>query len=386
VIPRWSSASGWLRAQDAGLAASRRALRAALVMPALFAFSTQMLHLPQLATFAAFGAFATLMFVGYTGTITERVQAQAGLTVVGAGSFASALSPRVQTGSPSSRWRSLGSWCSSSASSVRCSRTPPLRCCSRSSYQSRSPQAPVRYRNDSPAGPSPASSVSSRSRCSGRSPRTTRSGIAATNCTRKLGRHLEAEVAHARGPAEASPADCETAIEAARQAVEALHATLHSLPYRPTGLSTSNRAIVRLVDELGWLSAILDQAGALVHPSRANEEVCAVKQAAARLLTSGADLFADWYDHLAVALAGRGPVPDPLERDVAAVGRLSSATSPPDRRGYRDPNHLERRPSRRRSPAARLPGRAGPAGRCEGPAEPNLAARTTLCIDGVRDY
>jgi hypothetical protein len=68
VAPRarlaWSRA--WSRAwsTEAGL----RALRATLVVPALFAVTDQVIGNVQMATFAAFGGFATLVMSSFGGT------------------------------------------------------------------------------------------------------------------------------------------------------------------------------------------------------------------------------------------------------------------------------------------------------------------------------
>ncbi|MEU9191501.1 hypothetical protein AB0D14_44995 [Streptomyces sp. NPDC048484] len=57
----------WLRDHDPGLVATRRAARTALVMPALFALCSQVLHPSTMATFAAFGSFPMLLLVEFTG-------------------------------------------------------------------------------------------------------------------------------------------------------------------------------------------------------------------------------------------------------------------------------------------------------------------------------
>ncbi|MEA2482524.1 MAG: hypothetical protein QOC55_471, partial [Thermoleophilaceae bacterium] len=55
----------WLRDHDPGYAALRRAGRAALVMPAMFALGDKVIANPALATFAAFGSFAMLVLVDF---------------------------------------------------------------------------------------------------------------------------------------------------------------------------------------------------------------------------------------------------------------------------------------------------------------------------------
>lgn len=76
----------WLGQRDRGFAALRRAARAAIIMPAMFAVGDKVIGNPQVATFAAFGSFAMLLLVDFGGPMTERLQAQAALAVTG-GSF-----------------------------------------------------------------------------------------------------------------------------------------------------------------------------------------------------------------------------------------------------------------------------------------------------------
>jgi hypothetical protein len=74
----------WLSARDHDLAALRRAGRAAIVMPAMFAIGVELIENPAVATFAAFGSFAMLLLVDFGGPLRERLQAQAALALVGA--------------------------------------------------------------------------------------------------------------------------------------------------------------------------------------------------------------------------------------------------------------------------------------------------------------
>src|SRR3954471_8570938 len=74
----------WLRDHDPGYVALRRAGRAALVMPAMFAFGDKVIGNPAIGTFAAFGSFAMLVLVDFGGSMRERLEAQAALAVAGA--------------------------------------------------------------------------------------------------------------------------------------------------------------------------------------------------------------------------------------------------------------------------------------------------------------
>ena len=74
----------WLGKRDRDFAALRRAGRAAIVMPALFAIGDKVIGNPALATFAAFGSFAMLLLVDFGGPLRERLLAQSALALVGA--------------------------------------------------------------------------------------------------------------------------------------------------------------------------------------------------------------------------------------------------------------------------------------------------------------
>jgi uncharacterized membrane protein YccC len=69
---------------DPGLAALRTAARAAIVMPAVFAFADKVIGDPQTSLFAAFGSIAMLVFVDFTGPPRSRFVAYLALAGVGA--------------------------------------------------------------------------------------------------------------------------------------------------------------------------------------------------------------------------------------------------------------------------------------------------------------
>jgi hypothetical protein len=73
----------WLPAHDAELSATRRAARMAILMPALFTLALRGLKLSVFATFTAFGSFATMLFVDYSGTIAQRIQAPVARAITG---------------------------------------------------------------------------------------------------------------------------------------------------------------------------------------------------------------------------------------------------------------------------------------------------------------
>jgi len=73
----------WFGQRDRGFVALRRAARAAIIMPAMFAVGDKVIGNPQVATFAAFGSFAMLLLVDFGGPMSERLQAEAALAVIG---------------------------------------------------------------------------------------------------------------------------------------------------------------------------------------------------------------------------------------------------------------------------------------------------------------
>src|SRR5204863_8010559 len=79
----YASVVTWLGARDPGFSALRRAGRAALVMPAMFALGDVVIANAAVATFAAFGSFAMLLLVDFQGPMRARLQAQAALAVTG---------------------------------------------------------------------------------------------------------------------------------------------------------------------------------------------------------------------------------------------------------------------------------------------------------------
>jgi len=71
-------------ARDPSFYALRRAARAAVVVPITFAIGSQVVGNAQSATFAAFGAFALLLFVDFPGNRASRLAAYSLLALTGA--------------------------------------------------------------------------------------------------------------------------------------------------------------------------------------------------------------------------------------------------------------------------------------------------------------
>ncbi|HEX3908796.1 MAG TPA: FUSC family protein [Mycobacteriales bacterium] len=73
-----------IRARDPMGYALHRAIRAAVAIPAVFAFTFEVIGSPQVATFAAFGGFSLLLFVDFPGNWTGRLTSYLMLGVTGA--------------------------------------------------------------------------------------------------------------------------------------------------------------------------------------------------------------------------------------------------------------------------------------------------------------
>ena len=74
---------GWLRSKDPDLLVVKRSVRAAIVMPSVFAITHVAFSDPQVSLFAAFGSFALLLLVEFTGRPRARLVSYLGLYLVG---------------------------------------------------------------------------------------------------------------------------------------------------------------------------------------------------------------------------------------------------------------------------------------------------------------
>ncbi len=227
-------------------------------MPALFAIGDKVIENPDVATFAAFGSFAMLLLVDFSGSM----RAAAG----GAGGTRAGRCRVRLLGTLASR----NAWLAAAAmalvafgvlfagvvSSVLASASTSLLLAFILPGVA-APARPRRSRTGCWAGAWPA--AVSLVAIAVLWPAPTRDPLRApaVAASRALAARLRAEVAHALADRDATTAAAhEQAIAAADAAVAALHRGFLATPYRPTGLSTPARTIVRLVDELNWLNAI----------------------------------------------------------------------------------------------------------------------------------
>jgi Fusaric acid resistance protein-like len=280
----------WLGERDRGFAALRRATRAAIIMPGMFALGDKVIGDPQLATFAAFGSFAMLLLVDFGGPMAERLQAQAALAVTG-GVFvclATLASQSAWLAAVAMTVVAFGVIFAGVVSSVLAGATTALLLAFILPVSLAAPPSavPDRLAGWGMAGgvalvatallwPAPA--------------RDRLRGAAAAAC-RALATRLRAGVAfHLSGMDAQFARDRDHAAAQADQAVEALRSAFLATPYRPTGLNTPARTTVRLVDELIWLNSVLIQPGR--HRDGVNRAALRVREAAAAVLGRAGDLL-----------------------------------------------------------------------------------------------
>jgi hypothetical protein len=297
-------------------------------MPAMFAIGDKVIGNPTLATFAAFGSFALLALVDFAGPMRERLEAEAALAVMGA--------VLVCVGTLVSRSTALavvamtvvafGVMFAGVVSSTLAGATTSLLLAF---------ILPVSL-------PGPPSSIPDR--LAGWGMASGAALLAITLLWPAPERNPLRDAAIAACRALAARLRSHDAAEEANSAVASLQRIFFATPYRPTGLSTAARTVIRLVDELRWLSDIVVQSahrpdGAPVDP-RGRE----VKSAAAEVLDSGADLLdipRMSPDRLRDSQAGLAAHLDDLERGAAMslpshpadpgeepMGKLISALDP----------------------------------------------------------
>ena len=306
----------WLRTHDLGYAALRRAGRAAILMPALFALGDKVIANPVMSYFIAFGAFAMLLFVDFAGTRLDRVRAQSLLGI--------ACMVMIALGTLVSTVKVLAIICmflvgfgvlfSAVVSSVIASATTPLLLAF---------VLPV-------ATPGPISEIPDRVAGWGISAAVSLIAITilwpapvafpiedrAIAACRALAARIRAEIASVLS---SDSEELESAALEARAQADAAVGALDKLflgtPYRPTGLSTRARAEIRLVDELRWLSGAVLRSGLTRRAVRPDQSICDVKLAAAEVL-----------EQAAITLGPGGVSPQAAAAELgAARGRLRDA-------------------------------------------------------------
>jgi uncharacterized membrane protein YccC len=311
----------WVRRHDPGLVALRRAGRGAVVVPATFAFTDKAIGNAGVSTFAVFGTFALLVLVDFGGPIRERLRAEAALALAGC--------VLVTLGTLASRATWLAALAMAAVgfavilvgvvSSVLAGASVSLLLAFILPVSLAAPASAIPDRLEGWAIAA-AASVAAVALLWPAPVRDPLRNAAASAC-RSLARRLLAEADLLLGDrGEDAERRYREAVEAADAALHALKRSFFALPVRPTGLTTAARAVVRLVDELAWLGAIVRSTKLPAAGEPLNESVCAVRTAGAAVLERGADLLAE-----------PRASPDPLREAIAglrdAIERAERTTS-----------------------------------------------------------
>jgi uncharacterized membrane protein YccC len=313
-----AAAAAWLRAHDPGHGALRRAARTAILMPGLFALCDRVIGDPAIATFAAFGSFAMLLLVDFGGSIEDRLldQAALGLACVALICLGTLVSQHTWLAAVTMLVLAFAVLFAAVVSSVLAGATTTLLLAL---------ILPISI-------PGPPSSIPERiggwGIAAGASllaisllwPSPTRNPVrvGAVAAVRALAERLRADVAYVMSAGSPDTEDAHRAAAAlADERVHALQRAFFATPYRPTGLATDARAVIRLVDELRWLHAIVRRSAPKQHPPRPDPSVCAVKRSAAAVLDCAADQLEDPRrpgEEMAAALATMRGSLEELER------------------------------------------------------------------------
>jgi uncharacterized membrane protein YccC len=276
-----------LRFADPGLTSLKSAARAAIVIPAVFAVADNVIQNSQTALFAAFGSFAMLVLVDFTGPMRSRFVAYVALACVGAAN--------VVLGTLCSR----NAWLAAAAMAVV--GFVILFSGAISGYFAAGGTAAILTFVLPVTIPAPFSTVPDRlegwalAAAAGicahlllwpAKPRATLRGGAARACT-ALADLAEPEP-------EGDPSAVESRDRAARNAVDDLRRRFLASPHRPTGPTGPTAALASLVDELDWLLAFLAPRADLPSLELCREEnaeavaaTVAVLRAAATTLAGG---------------------------------------------------------------------------------------------------
>jgi uncharacterized membrane protein YccC len=235
---------------DPGLVSLKSAARAAIVMPAVFAFADRVIGQPQTALFAAFGSLALLVFVSFSGSARSRLLAYLSLALSGAVLIA------------------LGTACSGNAWLAAAAMAVVgfliLFSGVINGYFAAGGTAAVLVFVLSVTVPSPMSAVPWRLAGWGLAaavaiaavmliwPPRERATLRADTARGCLALAAVADSVCGDGPAEAAT------LAAAGKSVSGLRGRLTATPHRPTGPTRPTAALAGLIDELGWLFQSLE--------------------------------------------------------------------------------------------------------------------------------
>jgi uncharacterized membrane protein YccC len=301
-------------------------------MPAMFALADKVIANPTMSYFVAFGSFAMLLLVDFQGSMRDRLTAQAALGVscavlITLATLASESKPVAVVAMAIVAFVILFAGV---VSSVLATATTALLLAFILPVSLPGPASQI---PDRVAGWGLAAAVSLLA-ISLLWPAPTRNPVrdAAVAATRALAGRLRAQVAYmlSDGGAAATEAH-QAAVTRASESIDRLRTLFFATPYRPTGLATEARALVRLVDELRWLDTLVLRSAPTPHPPHRNPFVAEARQSAAEVLERAADLLEaprSRSDELDAALERMQEALVALER--ATTSELPTDADPPD--------------------------------------------------------
>ena len=308
----------WVAAKDPEYLALRRAVRAAIVTPICLLLTAEVIGDPVMATFSAFASIGLLILVDIPGPMRQRIVSYVALG--GACSvlvcLATLLSGNVWLATISMAVVGFGVVFAGVLSSVLAASTTTLLLAWILPVSTKASAADIPARVSGwalgsalailavaliwPAGSSDPLRHQAAETCRRIAIRLRAQAIAAVN----------------RSSADARTEDPDSAA-AAQAVMNKLKGTFRRTPYRPTTLSTSGRAMVRMIDELDWVSVVADQYRSAVKHAPAVADVGAVWDAAADVLDRCAHVLGLPPD--ADSRAARTALDAALERLEAAM-------------------------------------------------------------------
>jgi hypothetical protein len=277
-----------LELHDPGLAVLRRALRTAIAAPAMLAITYPMTGSADMAVFATLSPLALTMFSDVSGPLHRRVEYQVELALV--------TTVLIALGTLASQWTwvaTLGTFAvafsilfAGVVSSALATATTPLLI---SFVLPTTLASPTGFLADRLVGwlAGSTAAVLTAAFLWPAPPRDHLRAHTAVACA-CIARQLRGEAASGGARLGNNEQDLEIATRETTESIAALRNAFFATPYRPTGLSTSSRAVVRLVDQVIWLGHTLEKAADASSGIPVAKAACQVKQTAADVLGHGA--------------------------------------------------------------------------------------------------
>jgi uncharacterized membrane protein YccC len=303
--------------------AAMRAVRATIVMPSLFALTYKVIGDLQMATFAAFGSFATLVLASFGGTRRDKAIAHLGLAVVGS------VALTIGTAVHAVAWQAAlvtipvafaiffaGVAGPNAASGVTAALLAYVLPVASPGVVADIPSRLAGWWLASVVGTAAVLLLSPRSQ-----------GDKLRAAAAALASALASKLEAAARSGEATQAEQDATVAAKHQLMNLFAAT----PYRPTGLATADQGLANITELLEWVTSLtadaLDGHTGLQQAAQADRE----------LLTAAATLLAD----VGLLLNDREMSAETVARDIGRLERAREASSANQHELSGDPASVE---------------------------------------------